>query len=425
VVLVALPADSSGLAWFVGYWSQYDFFPLGFEADRATIVHLYVVLPLVLFFVPTLLMGLSFPILQRAVQDDPATSGRKVGVLQAANIAGCVAGSLLVGLVGLDRLGTPGSLRALVGLGIVFALVGWRRCSRHFAALVLLLAALVWAVPGPERLWRRLHGVPRDVPVAFFEEDATSVVALAPDPDGWRLSVNGKGNSYVPYGRGHTLLGAVPASVHPAPRDVAIVGLGSGDTAWASAWRPETRSLTVFEISAPQPRILRRLAGFFDVRDVRYLLEDPRLHVRIVDGRKTLEAEPTRYDLVEADATWPQTMGSGNLYSLEFFQAVARRLKPGGVMCTWSPTERVGATFRNAFPHVLQSPGGDTLIGSNEPIPFTPAEWAARAARAADYLGPERAAELVEAVAALQPGGPAASIALNRDLWPRDEYAVK
>ena len=48
---------------------------------------------------PTVLMGFSFPILQRAVQDDPRTSGRKVGLLQAANIAGCVAGQPAVGLL--------------------------------------------------------------------------------------------------------------------------------------------------------------------------------------------------------------------------------------------------------------------------------------------------------------------------------------
>jgi spermidine synthase len=95
----------------------------------------------------------------------------------------------------------------------------------------------------------------------------------------------------MPYGSGHTLLGAMPATVHKAPLDVAVVGLGSGDTAWASAWRSETRSLTVFEISAPQPLVLWRLLGFVDLRDTRRLLEDPRLRIRIEDGRKALEAD--------------------------------------------------------------------------------------------------------------------------------------
>ena len=423
LVIVALPPDTPGFDWFFRYWGDYAFFPLGHDADRDTIVRLYVQLPLALFFVPTLLMGLSFPILQRAVHDDPATSGRKVGFLQGANIAGCTAGSLLVGLVALQHLGTPGTLRVLLGLGIVFALVGWRRYGRGFALVTLVLAALAWAVPGPERLWRRLHGVRSEVKLVFFEEDATSVVALTPDEAGWRLSVNGKGNSWMPYGSGHTLLGAMPATVHPAPLDVAVVGLGSGDTAWASAWRRETRSLTVFEISAPQPRVLWRLLGFMDVPDTRQLLEDPRLRIRIEDGRKALEADSKLYDLIETDATWPETAGSGNLYSVEFFEAAKRRLKPGGVMCTWAPTARVGATFQAVFEHVLETPAGDTLIGSRDPIAFAPEEWSARAAFGTGYLGVERARQVAEAVATLRPARPPLPTAPNRDLWPRDEYA--
>ena len=346
-----MPPDARRFDWFFAYWADYAFFPLGHDPDRTNIVRLYVQLPFALFFLPTLLMGLSFPILQRAVHDDPATSGRKVGYLQAANIAGCTAGSLLIGLVSLQRLGTPGTLRLLVGIGLVFALVGLRAYGREFAAVALVLATLAWAVPGPERLWRRLHGVRADVGLTFFEEDATSVVALTPDEGGWRLSVNGKGNSWMPYGSGHTLLGAMPATVHPAPVDVAVVGLGSGDTAWAAAWRLETQSLTVFEISAPQPRILWRLVGFVDMRDTRHLLQDPRLRIRIEDGRKALQSDLKLYDLIETDATWPETSGSGNLYSVEFFEAVARRLKPGGMVCTWAPTRRVFATFRSSAPY--------------------------------------------------------------------------
>ena len=430
LAVVAAPAGWPRLSWFVAYWAAYDFFPLGHDPDRTRILRLYVELPLLLFFLPTVLMGVSFPILQRAVHDDPATSGRKVGALQAANIAGCAAGSLLVGLVCLQHLGTPGTLRLLLGLGVVFALVGLRYCGRAFVVPGVLLALLAVALPGPERLWRRLHGVPAATPVALFEEDATSVVALTPDGGGFRLSVNGKGNSWLPYGtgyygNGHTLLGALPATVHPAPSDVAVVGLGSGDTAWASAWRRETRSLTVFEISAPQPRILWRLVGLENVPDTRRLLQDARLLIRIEDGRKALEAERASYDLVETDATWPEAAGSGNLYSLEFFTAASRRLKPGGVVCTWAPTPRVGATFRAAFPYVVEAEGGEVLIGSLSPIVFEPETWTSRAASAGAYLGPERTKGLLEAVSRLRPAPAGPALTLNRDLFPRDEYAVE
>ena len=142
-----------------------------------------------------------------------------------------------------------------------------------------------------------------------------------------------------------------------------------------------------------------------DVFDTRRLLEDPRLRIRIEDGRKALEAGEALYDLVETDATWPETAGSGNLYSVEFFTAASRKLKPGGIMCTWAPTPRVAASFRAVFPHVLEAEGGDVLIGSLDPIPFEPEAWKARAAGRSAYLGPERTKDVVDAVGKLRPAG--------------------
>jgi spermidine synthase len=422
LALVVLPADLPLLRWYLSYWAAYDFFPFGHVHDPGTVTRLYVALPLALFFVPTLLMGFSFPVLQRAVHDDPNQSGRRVGALQAANIAGCVAGSLLVGLVGLRLLGTVGTLRMLLACGVVFALVGLRVYGRRFLAPALALVVLAVALPGPDRLWRRLHGLPAHGRMALFEEDGTGVVALTPDKPEWRLSVNGKGNSWLPYGDGHTVLGAVPASVHPAPSRVAVVGLGSGDTVWAASYRDVTRSTTVFEISRPQPRILRRLAGFAELPDLLRLLEDPRVRLRLEDGRKALQAEPATYDLIETDATWPETAGSGNLYSVEFFRAAARRLEPGGVLCTWAPTERISRTFRSVFPHVLAN--GDVLVGSRDPIPFDPEAWEARVRAGETYLGAERVSEVLDALRQLRPAPPPEPGTLNRDLFPRDEFAV-
>ena len=231
----------------------------------------------------------------------------------------------------------------------------------------------------------------------------------------------------MPYGSGHTLLGAMPATVHAAPRDVAVVGLGSGDTAWASAWRPETRSLTVFEISAPQPRILWRLVGFVDMTDTRHLLEDPRLRIRIEDGRKALEAgaDTLRPDRdrrhLARDGGQRQPVLGGVLP-----RCVAPASKPGGLMCTWAPTPRVVATFRAVFPHVLEARGRRHADRQPRADPVAPEAWAARAAPPAAYLGAARMRDVVG-------GGREAAAGrarrrrsrLNRDLFPRDEYAVQ
>ncbi|HET8646573.1 MAG TPA: hypothetical protein VFO85_13855, partial [Vicinamibacteria bacterium] len=255
VLLAWLSTDLPVLNSLFHYWSRGSALP-----RHARVGLLYGVLPTVLFLPATVLMGFSFPVLQRAVHDDPRTSGRKVGLLQAANIAGCVAGSLLVGLLGFRFLGTTGSLRLLMACGIGFAVVGLKTYTRRsvFVEMAALLALLAVMLPTQRRLWLRLHGT--EDPTSMVREDATGVAALVPRPGAWLVYVDGKSHSWLPFGGVHTQLGAAPAIVHPAPVDVAIVGLGSGDTAWASMCRRETRSLDVFEISGGQPRLLARIA---------------------------------------------------------------------------------------------------------------------------------------------------------------------
>lgn len=428
-VLVLLPADTPFFQWYFDLWGGRRSYNLGGAWDWPSVLRLYLALPVALYGPPTVLMGFSFVALQRAVQDDARRSGRRVGVLQAANIAGCVAGSLLVGLLALSWLGSAGTLRLLSAIGAGLALFGLTSGEgrRLFTALAAGLVALVLALPGEQRLWRRLHGIVEGNP-AEVAEDATGVVMVSSHENGLRrVWVNGRHHSILPFGGIHTALGAAPAAIHPAPERVAVIGLGSGDTAWASAFRrEETRHLTTFEICAPQLHLLDRVArGPDPPPKLERFLRDPRLTIRLADGRNALLRGEERYDLIEMDALYPSSPYSGNLYSIEFHELCASRLRPGGLMCTWAPTPRVHATFQSVFPHVLELAGGQILIGSPDPIPLDVPAWQERltSGGAVAYLGLPRVNELLELLrgarrAVRRPAGPRD---VNRDLFPRDE----
>jgi spermidine synthase len=427
-LLVSLPPHTPGYSWYMRYWGK-GWFGLGSNWEPEQFWHLYVLLPSAIFALPTVLMGLSFPTLQRAVHDDLRTSGRKVGLLQAANIAGCVAGSLLVGLVALDWIGTTGAFRALMIVGLVFAVVGARHFGWRsaFAPLAASLAVLAILIPGQRSFWLRLHGA--ENPAVLMEEDASGVGALVPQKNGvWSVFVHGKSHSWIPFGGIHSRLGAAPAMMHPAPLDVAIIGLGSGDTAWASASRAETRSLTVFEISGPQPRLLRQLADTQPFPELKRLLDDPRLRIRVADGRNALEQEGILYDVIEADALWPIAPYAGNLYSVDFFRQCMRRLKPGGILCTWAPTTRVYSSFTQAVPHIVGLADRSVLFGSNEPIEVDVEAWRARALspEVIRYLGEESAHGTAWLLSRVEPLHRLKRRQLlrnmNWDLFPRDEF---
>jgi spermidine synthase len=428
VALIAfLPAQAPVYQWFFRFWQgQMPDVSLGATGDMGPLLRLYALLPLVLYGPPTFLMGLSFPILQRAVHDDPSESGRRVGLLQAANIAGCTAGSLLVGLWLLTWLGTTGTLRLLLACGIGFAAVGaWSYGRRSlFVPTAAALGLLVWVVPSQAALWQRLHGR-TDAERVFIEEDATAVIGLVGDfLNRWGVWVNGKTDSMLPWGGIHTLLGAIPVLAHPEPRDVAIIGLGSGDTAWAAGARPETTKVRVFEICAPQYRLLGRLAASeYTFPKLGPFLVDPRYEFLVQDGRNALELEDTLYDVIELDALRPRSAYSGNLYSSEFFALCARRLKKNGIMCSWGPTRRVRETFPRVFPHVATDGEGIILLGSREPIEVDRDVWLARLKAARRYLGAPRSEEIADRILGfgrLEDVGTGQD--LNYDMFPRDEF---
>jgi predicted membrane-bound spermidine synthase len=432
VVLVALPPDTPGFRWYFELWGSRRSFNFGGAWSWPAVLRLYLALPLALFGAPAALMGFSFMALQGAVQDEVRTSGRKVGLLQAANLVGCVAGSLAFGLGALHWLGAMGALRLLLGTGLVFALIGLRRGGgpAPFVGAGAALAVLLVTLPSSRSLWLRLHGL--HDPRVLIGEDATGVAAVSPLDDhegGWRVWVSGRHHSRLPFGGVHTALGAIPALIHPSPAEVAVIGLGSGDTGWAAGCRREaTRQVTVYEICAPQLRLLRELAAQPEPpAKLGRFLADPRMRVVVADGRNALERSATFFDVIEMDALFPTSPYSGNLYSVEFYALCARKLRRAGLMCTWAPTARVRASFARAFPHVLEFGDGTLLLGSHDRIPLDLPSWRDRIRRPSvrAYLGDGRAEEVLALLRTARPLTPPAGVEPNHDLFPRDEFNVR
>ncbi len=423
-LLVSLPPKGSGLEWMVRYGAKTTGFINMGTLSAGEFAYMYVLMPLVLFGPATFCMGFGFPILQRAIQGDPAAAGRKVGLLQAANIAGCALGSLVTGLVLLDALGTAGVFRFLGALGFVVAALGARRLrSRRLGLIAAALLGAVFVFPDNKSLWLRLHGDPERAD-SFFEEDAASVVGFTPRGGAaYSLWTNGRSISWIPFGSIHTVMGAVPALVHPDPRDVAIIGLGSGDTAWAAGLRSETTNITVFEIATSQPRLLERMRAKKRMDRLDSFLSDARVRVVKDDGRRRLSADGLRYDIIEADALYPDSGLAGNLYSVEFFALASRALKPGGIMLTWAPTGRAQTSAQRAFRYVIQM--DRMLVLSNEPIRIDIETWLSRlhSAPIRGYLGESQLPAIERALTvAIHPEPADPGHEFNEDLQPRDEF---
>ncbi|MCU0984063.1 MAG: fused MFS/spermidine synthase [Acetobacteraceae bacterium] len=385
---------------------------------------------------PAFLLGMSFPVVQKAVQRDLASVGFRVGLVQVGNIAGNAAGSLIGGLLLLHLLGTAGTAR-VVGL-LALAMLGlWLWLARRGGLrdnpgriLAAALAVAVAIFPSNSAWWSRIHGVKEDQ-TAIVGEDRSGVVVLRLKGDAGPMFITGHTQSQVPFWPHHYFLGALGPALHPAPKDVLVIGSGSGGTPFAAGWNPMTEHIRAIELIAPVYDVIRDYAATRPQSALGALTSDPRFSLVVGDGRREIFVSGARYDVIEADAILPQTSHSGMLYSVEFLSLVRESLKPGGLFVQWAPTERVARSFLNAFPHVLMLLPVSIVIGSDQPIPFDPAALAARFGEPAFQAWAARAGVDISGFPALFAGevrvwGPDTPRGdpgeVNTDLFPRDEF---
>lgn len=327
---------------------------------------LHGVVPTAVMFPATFLMGMGFPLMQKAAQTDAMRLGWRTGALQFANILGSMAGAAGVTAVLLRFWGSAGvfMLRAVAGMVLLLSsLRGRWRMAAGVAGIVLVML-----LPDQKGLWAMVHGTTRDR--VWLAEDASGVSLLKRDeaePGKISVFINGIGQSWIPYGGVHTLLGALPVMLHEKPERVALIGLGSGDTLHAMLAREETREAWCAEIVAGQMRTLEAVRDEPHAEGVKAVLADSRVRWVAGDGRMMVLRDAEKFDVIEADALRPTSAHAGTLYSEEYFQMLKSRLRPGGMAVTWLPTPRVAATMAKVFPEVLVF-GGVIGVGSMEPV---------------------------------------------------------
>ena len=425
-------------AWFVYFGIGAGILPATFvdhdimgpnTANPALILLLLAIVVLPASFI----MGFSFPVVQKAVQRDLDRLGSRVGLVQLANIVGNSMGSLVAGLL-LDLVGTAGTLKLLVAIGLAFAvlqLAGPRATRWAYIPAAVLVAGLA-LFPGGEAFWRRLHGLTDEKAIVAEDKTGLSLLKMSGKDsrdEGGRLYIQGHSQSRLPFDTVHAYLGAIGPLTHDAPRRVLVIGSGTGGTPYAAGLNPATEQVKVIEIVAPVIETLKTYTAAGGKSGVDELLSSRRFDVTVADGRHSLALDPVRYDVIEADAILPKTALSGLLNSREFFEQVRTKLAPGGIYVQWAPTERSVATFRSVFPYVTMI--HPAMLGSDRPIPYSREKIAALLARpgVASHLTAARIdrAELGrwfedKKIEVLNDGRTVPTDSPNTDFFPRDEY---
>jgi len=146
----------------------------------------------------------------------------------------------------------------------------------------------------------------------------------------------------------------IPLFLHPNPRSVLFLGLGTGLTAGGAIPHTNLESIEAVELIPEVVEAVRMLAKFNN-----NIVDDPKTKVFVDDARHHLLATQKRYDVIVSDLFVPWESESGYLYTVEHYEVALKRLNDHGLFCQWLPLYQVGAVefesiangFAKVFPH--------------------------------------------------------------------------
>jgi len=356
------------------------------------------ILVALVMIIPTILMGMAFPLVARICTGELKKVGSFIGNVYFVNTLGSMFGPVIAGFVFIPFFGLQTSIFIVASVYIAIALyflILHIHIYKYFKISVVLLAVIVVTGSFFMPVWDKNilnTGVYRYAnfyieqdlnldafghEIIYYNEGLSSTVAIEKSKDNdLFLTIDGKGDA----GTGNDMdteliLGHLPMLLHSDPKDVLVIGLGSGITLGAIEQHDELESVDLVEI---EPAVVEAASYFKDFNN--NALRDSRVNVVQADGRNFVLTTKKKYDVISAEPSNPWITGNSNLFTKEQFQLYKKRLKKGGIMFQWAhvyalrpeDVKTIVATFQEVFPHTVvwqNFSGRDIfLIGSDDTL---------------------------------------------------------
>jgi spermidine synthase len=360
------------IAWFVVLANLAGFVAapaMGLSAEYLSVSSVVIIVA-----IGAALLGATFPLISHITIVSDSSAGYGVSLLYFSNIVGSALGSFIVGFVLMNFWGVRDIsvflvlLGVALGIGLLAAGGSSRREMRPALAggAAICVAILLVANPLFNDLYEKLLFKSDYRPHQSFGhlvENRSGVIAVSQQGE---VFGGGAYDGWFNVDPVHDLNGLFRiyslSSFHPLPRKVLMIGLASGSWAQIVANDPEVQSEEIVEINPGYLQLIRQYSA------VRSLLQNPKVHIIVDDGRRWLLANPnTRYDTIVMNTTFNWREHNTNLLSVEFLKMVRQHLLPGGVLyynTTSSP--EVLLTGVTVFPYGLRV--GNFLALSDSPI---------------------------------------------------------
>lgn len=359
------------------------------DGEAVTIMIIHAVAAGLVLVPSTVLGAAALPWLVRAADAESDRVGEGSGRLLAWNTAGSAFFAVLTGALFLPLIGSRAVLFLGGGLYLLAAACAARAWLPRLAlgvAAVLMCVLPTWNAGPDDALFESVGAsfspgyLPGHSATRRYAEEGQLATVVVRDREGQHeLWVDSKivASSQFTDQMHLALLGHLPMALHPDPKRVAIVGLGTGITAQSVAdWKPET--LDVFEL---EPAVARAATWFEAMGGG--VPEGARLWYG--DGRRSLARSDATYDVITSDPIHPGVAGAAALYSLEYYELLRER---ADLVCQWLPLYQMALedarlvvrTFHAAFEqsYIFLSGADALLVGTQSPLAVDEASLRAR-----------------------------------------------
>jgi spermidine synthase len=282
---------------------------------------------IVLFAVPSVLMGATSPFAIKLAATTLATVGNTAGVLYAISTAGSIVGTLLTAFVLIPAMGVRAILYTLgVSLIVLSALMAFQaaRVMRTAASVALMAVLLAPPLPHPAAAQTSCG----ETRVVFEKDTVYHRIRVAEDRCyRWlQFDRSRQGGMFLTDARESPLrypdYFLLAWLLNPGIKKVLVVGMGSGSV--------PKRLLSDFpgvQVDSVEldPVVVDVAKRYFELRD------NPRHRIFVQDGRQYIRRADTAYDLIVMDAYFAEGVPF-HLVTREFFQQAKAKLAPGGIV---------------------------------------------------------------------------------------------
>ncbi len=245
---------------------------------------------------PTLLMGMAFPVAARLCVPDLKRVGGSVGRLYAFNTVGAIVGSFASGFVLIPLLGLSHTILLLSAISMLLAVIVFfadpdcPKATRVVFTLVAVAAVALFAIRLPARDETFRNTVTSERKILAFKEGPLATVSVTENWLGHREilvdNTGVAGTSRIML-TDQKSLAHLPSLLIDDPKSALTVGFGSGGASYSYTLHPELEKIHCVEIART---ILRR-----DIQDL--LLESNHGILNMMDA-----GEVPQYDIILADA---------------------------------------------------------------------------------------------------------------------------